>query len=362
MKSAVHETIMVVDDMAGNLQLLGDMLRQNGYRVLAFPSGRLALRAATRKPPDLILLDINMPEMDGYDVCRSLKQASQTRDVPVLFISAMSATDDKLAAFAAGGLDYVTKPFQYDEVLARVATHLRLHRLQLEREEYATKLESMVAEQVQEISDSQVATIRGLAKLAESRDDDTGLHIDRTRAYCRLLAETLQRNSAYASEISPAYVKTIYEAAALHDIGKVGISDLILLKKDKLTAGEFETMKLHVSVGAETLREVCERYPKNDYLKMGRQIAEFHHERWDGTGYGSGLAGEQIPLCGRIMAVADVYDALRSARPYKSPFSHEKAATIIRSEIGTHFDPTVVAAFNSVEGEFHAISRVAFGK
>ncbi len=303
-----------------------------------------------------MLLDINMPEMDGYEVCRRVKDRGETRDIPVIFISAMNKTGDKLAAFAAGGVDYVSKPFQYDEVVARVATHLRLRQLQAETRAYTTRLESMVAEQVQEISAAQVATIHALARLAESRDDDTGQHIERTRTYCRILAEEMRKSPHHAERIDDAFVTTIFEAAALHDIGKVGISDVILLKNGRLAPAELDIMRTHVEIGAATLREVCAQYPGNGFLQMGLDIARAHHERWDGQGYTDGLAGEEIPLCARIMAVADVYDALRSERPYKSPFSHDKAVAIIRSESGTHFDPAVVAAFNAVEEEFRELS------
>lgn len=341
-------TVMVVDDTPENLMLLGDMLGSRGYRVVAFPDGSMALSAARRNPPDLILLDITMPDMDGFAVCRQFKLEPELAEVPVLFISARQETGDKLKAFAAGGVDYITKPFQFEEVQARVATHLHLRRLQLETEAYALRLEDMVSQKVAEISSSQVAMIRALAKLAESRDDDTGEHIERTRTYCRVLAEELMKNPAYQSHMGPKFAQTLFEAAALHDIGKVGISDGILLKAKSLTASEFEIMKTHVAIGAATLSEVNAQYPGSAFLEMGELIARYHHERWDGKGYMEGLSGEAIPLCARIMAVADVYDALRSKRPYKVAYPHEQTVSIILAESGTHFDPGVVEAFRKV--------------
>jgi putative two-component system response regulator len=350
-------TVMVVDDTPANLKLLGSMLGKRGYRVQAFPNGRLALRSARATTPDLILLDISMPEMDGYEVCRLLKEDPETRDVPVLFISARTETDDKLRAFSVGGLDYVTKPFQFDEVHARVSTHIRLRSLQLKTSKYANHLEEMVQAKVAEISAAQAATIHALAGLAESRDDDTGEHILRTRTYCRMLALELLAENAFADELCPAYVSTVFEAAALHDIGKVGIPDAILLKPGRLTQEEFTVMKRHVSVGGATLAKVSAMYPDNQFVRMGLDIARYHHERWDGNGYMAGLSGSEIPLSARIMAVADVYDALRSERPYKPAFSHAKAAGIIVEGGGSQFDPTVVAAFKRIADQFEVAAR-----
>jgi putative two-component system response regulator len=351
-----QSTVMIVDDRPANLEILRSMLSSNGYRVHSFPNGASALRLAKRKPPDVILLDITMPEMDGYQVAKELKANDETKEIPVLFISARTGTEDKLRAFSAGGQDYVTKPFQVDEVLARVATHLSLRRLQLETAAYATRLEGMVAEKVEEISASQIATIRALARLAESRDDDTGKHVERTRTYCALLARELWSSGATSEITGEDWIETIFQAAALHDIGKVGISDHILLKPGQLTAEEFAIMKTHVSIGAQTLVDVVRDYPNNAFLRMGLDIVRTHHERWDGAGYAQGLSGKEIPLSARIMSVADVYDALRSRRPYKPSFPHEKCVEIITSGSATQFDPMVVDAFLGAAARMHDIS------
>ena len=348
-------TIMVVDDVPANLKLLQEMLQAKGYRVLTFPSGKLALRAAAQNRPDLILLDINMPEMDGFEVCARLKADERLKDIPVLFISALTETADKVKAFAVGGVDYVTKPFQIEEVHARTQTHLRLRKLQAELEKHNLHLEERVQEQVRELSDSQRATIIALAKLAECRDDDTGAHVERTQTFCRVLAETLRTRSRYADRIDQTFVTNIYYAASLHDIGKVGIPDRILLKPGKHTPEEFAIMKTHVLIGAKTLQDACGDYPHNAFLNMGIVIARSHHEKWDGGGYPDGLAGEAIPLPARIMAVADVYDALRSKRPYKRTITHEASCTIIQDGAGRHFDPVMVDAFQAVEAEFAEI-------
>jgi putative two-component system response regulator len=350
-------TIMAVDDTPANLKLLQEMLQAKGYRVLAFPRGMQALKAAARNPPDLILLDINMPEMNGFEVCERLKADEALKEIPVLFISALTDTIDKVRAFSIGGVDYVTKPFQFEELHARVETHLRLRRLQVELRMHNLHLEDLVKEKVREISDSQLSTIIALSKLAESRDDETGQHIERTRTFCKVLAEKLRENPRYKDSISDAFVENIYEASPLHDIGKVGIPDSILLKPDKLTPEEFEIMKTHTVIGARTLQSVRGKYPKNAFLNMGIAVAHFHHERWDGGGYPDGLAGEDIPLSARIMALADVYDALRSQRPYKAAFSHEKSFGMILEGAGSHFDPAIIDAFKAVGSEFAEIRR-----
>jgi putative two-component system response regulator len=222
-------------------------------------------------------------------------------------------------------------------------------------EQYSKHLEQMVSDKVKEISESQMATIFALVKLAESRDDETGAHIERTAGFCRLLADKASKLPQYASIIDEEYISTIYRASPLHDIGKVGISDLILLKPGKLTPAEFSIMKTHVEIGYQTLKNIDKRYQKNAFLQMGLDITRYHHERWDGKGYLSELKGEEIPLSARIMALADVYDALRSKRVYKPAFTHENSVALILEERGTHFDPTLVDLFVASAHEFEEL-------
>ena len=351
-KEPEKTTIMVVDDIPANLKLLQITLQAKGYQVLTFPNGKMALNAAAKNLPDLILLDINMPEMDGFEVCERLKADEALKEIPVLFISALSETADKVKAFSVGGVDYVTKPFQFDEVYARVETHLHLRRLQLELKRHNLHLEELVKEKVQEISASQLATIHAVTKLAESRDGDTGHHIERTQTFSLVLAEKMRENPRYSVSINDFFVENIYNASPLHDIGKVGISDNILLKPGKLTPEEFEVMKTHAMIGANTLIAARHKYPKNAFINMGIAIARSHHEKWDGSGYPDGLMGEDIPLSARIMAVSDVYDALRAKRPYKTAFTHEKSCEIIMEGAGQHFDPAVIHAFTALDAEF----------
>jgi putative two-component system response regulator len=353
-------TVMVVDDTPENLNLLRDMLQGTGYKVLAFPDGRMFLNAVTKHPPDLILLDINMPGMDGFEVCKHIKADERLREIPVLFISALTEVTDKVKAFEAGGVDYITKPFQFEEVRSRVGTHLRLSKMKLLLEQHNLHLQDLVIEKTQEIFDSQMATVLALSKLAEYRDDETGHHIERTRTFCKVLAQQLQHNPRYSQSISDDYVENIFHVAPLHDIGKVGIPDSILLKPGRLTPEEFGIIKSHPVIGANTLKSVRTKYPNNVFINMGIAVAHSHHEKWDGSGYPDGLAGEDIPLAGRIMSLADVYDALRSKRPYKLAFSHEESCSIILKGAGKHFDPAVIAAFKDVESMFAEIHKHAY--
>jgi len=351
--------VMVIDDTPANLSLLTQMLMERGYRVRPLPSGALAMKAAVSDPPDIILLDINMPDMDGFEVCRRMKEDAKLRDIPILFISALTDTEDKVKAFYRGGVDYITKPFQIEEVEARVETHLRLRNALVEIARYNNYLEQLVDKKVKEISDSQLATIFAMVKLAESRDDDTGMHIWRVREYCLALANGLRSAPGFADRLTDPFIGDLYNAAPLHDIGKVGIPDSILLKPGRHNEDEFAVMKTHTTIGVHTLQEVCGRYPKNSFLSLGAQIAASHHERWDGTGYPEGLRGEAIPLAGQIMALADVYDALRAPRSYKHAFDHATSIeTILKGDGRTmpgHFNPAILPVFKGLGREFDSI-------
>ncbi|WP_459903910.1 HD domain-containing phosphohydrolase, partial [Desulfosarcina cetonica] len=303
----------------------------------------------------LILLDINMPEMNGFEVCEAFKARADLQAIPIIFISAITDTEEKVRAFKSGGVDYITKPFHMEEVYARVDTHLQLHRARELMRTFNDQLKARVAEQVEEINRSQQAMIFAMAKLSHTRDDDTGLHLERVQYLCRRLASALSETDAFADVISPDYIDCIFHASPLHDLGKVGIVDAILLKPGPLTPEEFAIMKTHTTIGAATLASVHEQYPNNTFVQMGIDIAKYHHEKWDGSGYPEGLAGTAIPLSARIMALVDVYEALRARRPYKPPFSHEKSRAIILDGRGKHFDPRLVDSFAGIDGEFDAI-------
>lgn len=343
-------TLYVVDDTPDNLLMLRAMLEDRQYRVCAFPRGGMALAAAKIDPPDLVLLDIDMPDMDGYEVCRRFKADSSLQKIPVLFVSALTQTLDKVTALALGGVDYITKPFHFAEVEARVNTHLALYR-------YQHHLQDLVEAQVRETAESQMSAIFALAKLVESRDTDTSQHLERVQMFCRLLAVRMREWAPGDLGIDTAFVDNLYHASPLHDIGKVGIPDAVLLKPGRYTQEEIRIMQEHTVIGSRTLEAAQARYPRNAFINMGVVIARSHHERWDGKGYPDGLSGEEIPLPARILAVADVYDALRSRRCYKKALTHEESRAIIAGERGKQFDPLVVEAFLSLEEELNRVRR-----
>ncbi len=353
--------ILVVDDSPTNLKVLSHMLAERGYKARLVPNGELALKAATALPPDLILLDINMRGMDGFEVCRRLKADPSLREVPVIFLSGLIETGEKIKAFAVGGVDYVTKPFQFDEVDARINTHLKLRSLQRKLEAFNRDLQGIVQEQVREISDSQMATIFALSKLAEYRDAETGNHLARVQRYCRTLAVHLARRKVYGDLLNATFIEDLYHASPLHDIGKVGIPDHILLKPQPLTPEELNVMQTHTLLGARALSSILSQYPNNHFLKMGVDLARSHHERWDASGYPDGLAGAAIPLSARIHVIADQYDALRSPRPYKPAFDAARTYRILTEGDGrtlpAHFDPEVLEAFKQAAPEFEAIGE-----
>lgn len=337
-------SIMIVDDSRVNLHLLELMLSKQHYSVHSFRQGEAALQWAAGNPPDLILLDVIMPGMDGFELCARLKGDKRLKDIPVIFISAMNDLKTKVRAFGLGAVDYITKPFEMEELHTRVRTHLQTRNMQVRLTHQNQELERQVEQKVREISESQLATILALAKLAESRDDETGNHLERVQILCAVLAEHLSGTQAYRGQIDRIFITDIYHASPLHDIGKVGIPDRILLKPGRLDPDEFEIMKTHSVIGSDTLEAVRRRYRGNAFIDMGISIARWHHERWDGCGYPDGLAGEKIPLCARIMAVADVYDALRSERCYKKAMTHMQALEIISEGRGCQFSPDIVNA------------------
>lgn len=360
--------IMVIDDMPVNLKILSKFFEGNGYHVRTFTKAKLAISAALSVPPDLIILDINMPEMDGYEACRHLKQNDDLKDIPVIFINAASETFDKEMAFICGGVDYITNPFQYEEAISRVEAHLKIKQYQAELakhsqiEKETEKAYTVVSEQVEqilkdkeELLQAHIATIVALSKLAEARDDETGKHIERVQIFCKLLSAKLTEKAKFKDVIDESFINNMYYVSPLHDIGKVAVPDAILLKPGKLTQKEFDIMKNHTVVGAETLRQIEGNYKNNLFLKMGIEITRSHHEKWDGTGYPDKLSGENIPISARIMAVADVYDAVRSKRCYKRAYSHNETLTIMTKYRGNYLDPDILDAFMEIEKDIRII-------
>ena len=352
-----RKTILVVDDTPDILKLMSDLLRDT-YRVKLANSGEKALKAVEGdNPPDLILLDIMMPGMSGYEVCQKLKANSTTHHIPVIFLTAMESIEDEQKGLQMGASDYITKPISPPIMLARVKTQLENKAAADFLRNQADFLNAEVQRQTQMLSAVQDATVQAMASLAETRDSDTGNHIRRTQFYVKALAEKLKTHPRFARVLTPDMIQLLFKTAPLHDIGKVGIPDRILLKPGRLTPEEFEIMKTHTTLGKIAINnaQVALGVPV-EFLKIAEEIAYGHQEKWDGSGYPQGLCGENIPVSARLMAVADVYDALISRRIYKDPIPHEKAITIIQESAGSHFDPDMVQAFLAVQEEFRAIA------
>jgi putative two-component system response regulator len=389
-------TILIVDDEPANLAVLNQLLMPD-YRVLACKSGEQALQTATRAPgPDLILLDVMMPGMDGYAVITRLREDEKTNDIPVIFVTALDDAVDEEHGLELGAVDYIAKPVKPAILKARVGTHLEIKWARDRLKNQNVWLEAEVARRMHENVLIQNISLCALAQLAETRDSDTGNHILRTQAYVEAIARKLQNHPRFAPELDEVQLMRIVKAAPLHDIGKVGIPDRILLKPGKLTEEEWAVMKDHCRIGAEaignaiervtaeerdTLKEQCriggkaigrvmekpvsmmadpifEKRPESlAFLEVARVIAMSHHEKWDGAGYPEGLAGTSIPLPGRLMALADVFDALTTARVYKQAWTMEDAVACILKEKGKHFDPDIVNAFYEIRDTFDEIRR-----
>jgi putative two-component system response regulator len=359
---AQKPTILVVDDTPDNITLLCSLLGEQ-YRNKVATNGVKALKIAATEPrPDLILLDIMMPEMDGYEVCRQLKASPDTENIPVIFLTAKTQEGDETKGFELGAVDYITKPITPPILMARVNTHIALRNAQKFLEKQNLVLEEQVEERTSKLAALQDAIIIAMASLAETRDNDTGHHIRRTQHYVRELALCLRSLGKYSDELDNELISTIYKTAPLHDIGKVGVPDAILLKPGRLTPEEFDIMKKHTLYGRDAIvaAEKTLGVPEK-FLNTAREIAYCHHEKWDGSGYPQGLAGTDIPLPARLMAVADVYDALIAERVYKTPMSHAEASGIIEAGRGSHFDPEIVDVFTQINDKMAAIAE-QFGK
>ena len=354
-----QKTLLLVDDTPENLTVLGEILMPH-YRVRVASSGARALAAATTDPrPDLVLLDVMMPEMDGYEVISRLRADPRTRELPVIFVTALDSTEDEAHGLELGAVDYITKPVRPAIVLARVRGQLELKEARDRMRDQNAWLEAEIARRMRQNQVVQDVSMRALASIAEARDDETGNHILRTQAYVNVLARALATTPRYAGELTPARVETYTKAAPLHDIGKVAIPDHILHKPGKHTPDEWEIMKTHARQGSDAIwRAICDQEEREalDFLYIAMDIAHYHHEKWDGSGYPEGLAGEAIPLPARLMALADVFDALISKRAYKPAFPLDRATAIITEGRGRHFDPDVVDAYLAHLNEFAAIA------
>jgi putative two-component system response regulator len=353
----LKSTLLVVDDTPENLQLMNALLRDQ-YRLKFATRGEAALELVLQDPqPDLILLDVMMPGIDGYETCRRLKADPRTREIPVIFLTAMNHDSDQEEGFRCGCVDFITKPIAPALTLARVATHVSLKRANDRLSERNRTLAEEVEERTLEVQKVQDVTIIAMASLAETRDNETGMHIRRTQNYVKVLAVGLHQNSPYSRQIDDSMINLLYKSAPLHDIGKVGIPDGILLKPGRLTPEEFLSMKRHPLIGARIIQRAEQLLAApSSFLRYAREIALYHHENWDGSGYPDGLVHEAIPLSARLMAVADVYDALISQRCYKPAFTHQESCEMIIAQSGCKFDPNVIDIFKNSMDQFAAIA------
>ncbi|AZO82382.1 two-component system response regulator [Stutzerimonas stutzeri] len=351
-------TVLVVDDTPDNLMLMTDLLKDR-YRVKAANCGETALRVLQNNPlPDLILLDIMMPGLSGHDVARLLQQDPRTRHIPIIFLTALASMENEIQGLELGAVDYITKPISPPLVLARVQTQLKIKAVADFLRDQNDFLEQEVQRRTREVMAIQDVTIQAMASLAETRDNETGNHIRRTQHYVRLLAELLRDHPRFNPFLDDDSIRQLFRSAPLHDIGKIGIADHILLKPGRFTPEEFEIMKTHTTLGRDAIQRAEDQLGLSvDFLRMAKEIAYSHQEKWDGSGYPQGLVGEAIPMSARLMAVADVYDALISRRVYKAGMPHEQAVEIIRQGRASHFDPDVCDAFLANAEQFHVIAE-----
>ncbi len=350
-----NKTILIVDDVIENIDILIGIL-EGSYRIRVATSGKEALSQVRKEQPDLILLDFMLPDMSGYDVCREIKANEETTAIPVILTSSYTNIQNEELGLRVGAIDFIYEPFVSDLVRIRVQNHLQIY-------DKHRELEDEVSRRTRKIQQVQDAMIASFAFMTEARDQETGDHIFRTQQYFEILAEEVY--SCRPGLFSFESIKPMALSSSLHDIGKIGIPDQILLKRGPLSPEEFEIMKGHPRIGGEILRKTSEYLggKENDFLLFGKEISSCHHERWDGTGYPNGLKGERIPISARIMSIIDVYDALRSERPYKRAFSHEKSISIIFEGDGRvqpeHFDPLILEAFSNLEPVMERISSAA---
>jgi putative two-component system response regulator len=355
--------VILVDDNPANLRIGKNVLAEK-YAVATAPSAEKLFSLLQNNSPDLILLDIDMPEMNGYEAINILKAKNETKDIPVIFLTAKTESDDELTGLSLGAIDYIIKPFQPPLLLKRIEVHLlvedqkkTLEKQTAELKYFNDNLQKMVEEKTQSVLELQDALLKTMAEMVECRDDITGGHIERTQTGIKILLNEIEKSGHYKEETKGWDVNLLLQSSQLHDVGKISIGDNILKKPGKLNSKEFEEMKKHVNFGEQIIEKIETMTKESDFLKYAKIFVASHHEKWDGSGYPRGLTGNEIPLLGRIMAIADVYDALVSDRPYKKGFTHEEAVAIIAGGKEKHFDPVLVDLFLGASDEFRKITR-----
>lgn len=345
----MDNTILIIDDTEENIDVLVDLLCQD-YKLLVALDGQRGLELAEMNKPDLILLDVMMPGINGYEVCKILQSKEEMKHIPIIFLTALSDDKDEAFGISIGAMDYIRKPFNPVIVYSRIKNYIMV-------KNYQNKLEQMVLDRTEQVERTKDTIIKSMGVMAEFRDPETGAHIKRTQHYLLELSNYLKSNKNYSDYLTEKTIEAMFKSAPLHDVGKVGVPDHILLKPGPLTDEEFTIMKEHALYGKMAIDKIREDLPNEYFIDFAHDIAYTHHEKWDGSGYPEGLKGNEIPISGRIMALADVYDALISERVYKPAFSHEEAKLIIVKGRGQHFDPNVVDAFLALEDRFIDIAK-----
>jgi len=344
-----RKTIYLVDDNVTNLTL-GKNTLAGHYKVFTMNSGASLLKFLEKNIPDLILLDVEMPEMNGYEAIKIIKSKRETKDIPVIFLTAKTDGDSELKGLSLGAIDYITKPFSPSLLLKRMETHLKLAN-------YNKHLQEIVMAKTRSVLELQSAILKAMAELVENRDDITGKHVERTQNYLSLLIGALLMRGLFAEEMHNWNIDWVLKSSQLHDVGKIAVKDEILKKNGDLTEEEFTEIKKHPHCGEEIIEKIKRSTTEHEFLEHAKIFAATHHEKWNGSGYPKGLKGEEIPLQGRLMAIADVYDALVSERPYKKPYTHEEAVDIIKKGRGSHFDPDLVDVFLEISDKFNKIAN-----
>ncbi len=345
--------ILVVDDVNTNLAVLTELIHNAGYIARPVTNARQAVSAIETLTPDLILMDISMPEIDGYVFSTMLKKSVKTRDIPIMFISALSSPKDRIKGYQVGAVDYITKPFETEELLLRINNQLKVHKMQQELEAYNKKLNKIINDQIRKIYDEQKNLILGITMLLTKRNFAKADHMERVGKNSRILALSLQLSPKFRDQITNSFIDAIETTAPLHDIGIVAIGDNILFKPEAFDEEELDIIKTHPKIGADLLEEIHSLNENNELLKMSIDIVKYHHENWDGSGYATGLAGTSIPLCARIVSVVDAYDNLLLETPRKTAYTHENSMEIINERAGTYFDPDIVAIFNKIQNQLY---------
>jgi len=351
-----RKTIFLVDDNITNLTM-GRNVLSGHYNVATVDSGQRMLKMLEKNIPDMILLDVEMPEMNGYDAIKIIKSKKETQNIPIIFLTAKSDSESELEGLSLGAIDYIIKPFSPPLLLKRIETHLLVESQKEELLNYNKNLQSLVDAKTRTVLELQNAILRAMAELVENRDDITGKHLERTQSYLSLLIKAIANHPLYKDEISGWNIDLVLLSSQLHDVGKIVVKDEILKKPGKLTNEEFSEIKKHAIFGEKIIDKIKRNATEHEFLEHARIFATTHHEKWDGTGYPRGLKGTNIPLQGRLMAIADVYDALVSDRPYKMAFAHEDAVKIILEEKGTHFDPDLVDIFIGISDKFKEVAN-----